>query len=196
MTASVAVSQRSHRGALARGLHVDVILPIETHPKKHCSRQSGTTRGLQRSSEPPVFRHMPHWGVPLQIWDTGEARWCHRGGMRSIRRGVLRQMVCVKGHRRRCQDFPAQFLRLGSEEERYSLELSDGSGAEADASISSPPSVNNTPSLYCAERITAFSVSYASPRLAVLGFSLRSQAGAVKLVRCTASAARENLEVD
>lgn len=137
---------------------------------------------------------MPHWGVPLPIWDTGEARWCHRGGTRSIRRGVLRQMVCVKGHRRRCQDFQAQFLRLGSEGKRYSLELSDGCGAEADASISSPPSVNNTPPLYCVERITAFSVSYASRRLAVLGFSLRSQAGAAELetlVKCAASAARE-----
>lgn len=101
------------------------------------------------------------------------------GGYALDLQGRLRQMVCVKGHRRRCQDFQAQFLRLGSEGKRYSLQLSDGSGAEADASISSSPSVNNAPSLYCVERITAFSVSCASPRLAVLGFSLLSQAGAL-----------------
>lgn len=85
------------------------------------------------------------------------------GGYALDLQGRLRQMVCVKGHRRRCQDFQAQFLRLGSEGKRYSLQLSDGSGAEADASISSSPSVNNTPSLYCVERITAFSVSCAFP---------------------------------
>lgn len=158
MTPSVAASQRSRRGALARGLHMDGILPVETQRQK------------KRFAEPHFFQ--THWGVPLQIWDTWETRWCHRvegGGLRSICRGVFcGRWFVSRGIGGGARIFQEQFLRLGSEgENRYSLGLSDGSGAEADASISCLPSVNNTPPLYCAERMTAFSVSCASPRIAV-----------------------------
>lgn len=91
------------------------------------------------------------------------------GGLRSICRGVFcGRWFVSRGIGGGARIFQEQFLRLGSEgENRYSLGLSNGSGAEADASISCLPSVNNTPPLYCAERMTAFSVSCASPRIAV-----------------------------
>lgn len=97
MTPSVAASQCSSAAALARGLHVDVILPVETHPKNIVQDR---VEPLRASSAPPdliSFRHMPHFGVPLQIWDTGGARWCHRGGMRSICRGVYGRWFVSRG---------------------------------------------------------------------------------------------------
>lgn len=126
---------------------------------------------LRASSAPSnliFFRHMPHRGVPLQIWDTREARWCHRGGCARSAGAFLTADGLCQGASAAVPGFSKRsFYVLAARGKRYSLQLSDGSGAEADASISSPPSVNNTPSLYCVERMTAFSVSCASPRLAV-----------------------------
>lgn len=117
MTPSVAASQCSSAAALARGLHVDVILPVETHPKTLFKTEWNRfgPPALRRTS---FFQAHATFRSPAP--DLGHCRGqvVSPGGYALDLQGRLRQMVCVKGHRRQCQDFQAQFLRLGREGKR------------------------------------------------------------------------------
>lgn len=138
MTPSVAASRCSRRGALARRLRVDVILPVETQPKRTVFKTEWNHLG------PPGSRHVGE--SHSRSGGPGGVTWGGGGGAALHRQGrFYGRWFVSRGIGGGARIFRAQLLRLGSEGKRYSLQLSDGSGAEADASISSPPSVNNTP---------------------------------------------------
>lgn len=114
MTPSVAASQPSRRGALARGLHVDVILPIETRPQKNniVHDRVEPLSGLRRSAEPSFLSGTCHNGESRSRSGTLERPGGVTGGdggEAGLRRGgyAVRQMVCVKGASAPVPGFPS-----------------------------------------------------------------------------------------
>lgn len=95
MTPSVAASQPSRRGALARGLHVDVILPIETRPQKNniVHDRVEPLSGLRRSAEPSFLSGTCHNGESRSRSGTLERPGGVTGGdggEAGLRRGGVR----------------------------------------------------------------------------------------------------------